>query len=83
MDRLDIDMSIFKDILETREQPFQLSPGRVDAALSSYHARQEDWYTELLTIEARRAPNAEGVQRYLTEKYGPRHCLTGKSPNIP
>lgn len=83
MERLDLDMALLEDIIETQAQLLLLPMEKREATLSAYRARQEGRYYKLLSIEERRSPAAQGLQMLLSQPDGTSLLSSHKISEIP
>ena len=83
MERLELDMGLLEDILETQAKLPHLPTEKREAALNVYRARQEARFHTLLSIQVHRSPSVPGLQMLLPQLDGTSLLSSQKLSQIP
>lgn len=83
MERLDLDMALFTDMIETRTQMLQLPVEQRETAMIPYRDRQAGRYRQLLRIQAHRAPPLKELQVFLSQQDETRRFPANEASEIP
>ncbi|MCC7355857.1 MAG: beta-N-acetylglucosaminidase domain-containing protein [Anaerolineae bacterium] len=83
MERLDLDMALLADVIQTRAELAMLQPEHRPASLAAYRARQEGRYHKLLSILAHRSPPTQRLQMMLLQSDGTSLFPNHKPSQIP
>jgi hypothetical protein len=83
MERLDLDMALIADTLETRDALSGVPSGARESILSACRARQDGRRQSLLTIQSRRSPPSPHLRSMLVQHDGTDRLAGHKPSEIP